>query len=78
MFGFSLGKLLVAALAILAVWYGFKLLSKEEESPEVAASKKNASVSADAEDLIKCEVCGAYVATATAQNCGGEGCPYPV
>ena len=78
MFGFSLGKLLVAALAILAVWYGFKLLSKDEESPEVSASKKNTSVGTDAEDLVKCEVCGAYVATATAQNCGHEGCPYSV
>lgn len=80
MFGFSLGKLLVTAVAILAVWYGFKLLSKEGEGPKVAESKKkkSAKVSADAEDLVECKVCGAYVATATAQDCGREGCPYPV
>lgn len=78
MFGFSFAKLLLTAVVVLAVWYGFKLMSKNDEGPAVADKKKKtkANIRSDAEDLVECAVCGAYVAPATAKACGREGCPY--
>ena len=90
MFGFSITKLLVTAILMMAVWYGFKLISKgdQAEDPKVAdksSSSRSANkppvpvknVETDAEDLVQCAVCKSYVAANGARDCGTKNCPYP-
>lgn len=79
MFGFSIGKLLVTAIAILVVWYGFKLLTDDgkREQPRVRRrSKRAAPARPVAEDMVQCRVCAAYVSATMPNDCGREGCPY--
>ena len=83
MLGFSLGKLLVLFFAILLVWYGFKYVSKVGEVASARVAKKADGAKAEpanaieAEDMVKCTVCGAFVAATGATACDKEACPYP-
>ena len=80
MFGFSLGKLLVTVVAVLVVWYGFKYMTRLGGARAAKVAAKEASTSSkrvEAEDLVECRVCGSFVASATAGDCGQGGCPYP-
>lgn len=85
MFGLSLPKLLVLAIVLGAVWYGFKYLQARDRALARAAAdaavareratrppQRSASVAAD---LVKCPACGTYVAP-DARACGRAGCPY--
>lgn len=76
MFGFSFTKLVVLALLIAAVWYGFKWYGRVQKT-----TKKDtvdaASNTARGVDTEACPVCGMYVPTASATDCGKAGCPYP-
>jgi ribosomal protein L32 len=82
-FGFSLGKILVLVLIIVAVWRGFKLLERFRERGERPAPKKAARKGAresskasgpSAVDLVRCPTCGAY--TSPGQVCDrGRACP---
>ena len=82
MLGFSIGKLLLTAIMILAVWYGFKLIAKDERVDEPRVAEKQAKktpskkmdVEAEAEDLVECKTCGSYVAAKGAKKCGREDC----
>lgn len=79
MFGFSLAKLVVAAILIFAVWYGFKMMNRIGEARSEALprqGKGKVSPRADVEDLTECRRCGAFVA-ANAKACGRGDCPYP-
>lgn len=83
MLGFSIGKLLVTAVAILLVWYGFKYMGRMGEvRPDKVASKssrakKKKESTAEVEDLVECAVCGAFVSATGAAGCGRDDCPYP-
>ena len=91
MFGFGLQKLLVLAMLIGAVWYGFKYFSRFDESRkkvEKAARKVAQKVAGRtpepapeaepvAQDMERCETCGDFVAVAGVTACGREACPYP-
>jgi len=86
MFGFSLTKLLFTAFAIAVVWYGFKWMGRvQEQRIQRARAKPSQSPGAaspppgaeEAEEMIKCPVCEAYVTARGAVSCGREGCPYP-
>ncbi len=91
MFGFSLGKLIVLALVVAAVWYGFKAYARMQRIDEGgrkpgertmadrlrrAAQSKSAPEPEPIEDTEKCPTCGVYVAIDTAKNCGKPDCPY--
>jgi hypothetical protein len=82
MFGLSFGKLVVLAVIILVVWYGFKYVSRVEEVKRAlrrAAEEKQpqpARRAPAAEDLVKCAGCGAYVAAQGAAPCGRGECPW--
>lgn len=89
MLGFSLQKLLVLAGLILAVWYGFRFVSRLQEArsgeprvragggPSKADKKgRKAPERAAAEDMVKCQVCQAYVPARGASSCGRADCPY--
>ncbi|HLW28717.1 MAG TPA: hypothetical protein VKY54_13370 [Kiloniellales bacterium] len=84
MLGFpSLTKLLVLAAIVLAVWYGFKLIGRldaqrklQAKQQERAAAAGRATAVPDAEEMIACAACGAYVPARLAGNCGRADCPY--
>jgi len=91
MFGFGLQKLLVLAMLIGAVWYGFKYFSrfyesrkKVEKVPRKAAQKAAGKAAEPApedepvaQDMERCETCGDFVAVDGVTACGREACPYP-
>ncbi len=84
MLGLSLGKLLVLAILIGVVWYGFKYAARVEAirrslREEIARRQQATGPRAPRptiEDLSKCQVCGAFVAAESATNCGKAGCPW--
>ena len=75
---FSLPKLVVLGLIVLAVIYGFKLAgtlkerqAKRESAPEPTAQKKRERERErlEVEDLVQCPKCGAYVAAGGEHEC---------
>ena len=81
--GLSLGKLLVLIAIVLVVWYSFKYTKRVEAvrralRHEMAARQARArpqrAQTLPAEDLVKCDRCGAYVAVRSAA-CGRPDCP---
>ncbi len=89
MFGFSLYKLLVLAAILGAVWYAFKFIGRldqrrkralktrcEGANGETAGGVAARGGATQAEDMVQCPVCQAYVAARGAGNCGREDCPY--
>ncbi|CCQ73641.1 Conserved protein of unknown function [Magnetospira sp. QH-2] len=82
MFGFSFPKLLFTALAIAAVWYGFKYITRLQErrdqAPKVRRGKQTGPArEASVEDMIQCEICGDFLSGARPRSCGRKDCPYP-
>ena len=90
MFGFSLQKLLLLAAIIAAVWYGFKFVGRLQDARDAQAGKparkprwpgkrrketKAAGGEGEAEDMVQCPVCQAYVPARSAQSCGRADCP---
>lgn len=76
---FSLPKLLVLALVILAVWYGIKWVSRANRLRAEQArpvGRRAAAGAARSEEMEKCRVCGVYVAPASASACGRPDCPF--
>ncbi len=72
---FSLPKLLVLAGIILAVIYGFKLfasISRRREAGDQPARPRATRQKRDqvqAEDLVPCPNCGAYVSSGAEHDC---------
>ena len=75
MFGF--GKILVLAVIIAVVWYGFKfvgrLQAKRQEELKNAGREGN---SKDAGDMVKCPQCAAFVVAGGTAKCSKSECPY--
>ena len=91
MLGFSIQKLLFTVAVLLAVWYGFKWVGRmkvirEKEAKERlrrgtgdsggGGSADASSASGDAEEMVECAVCGAFVAAQGSKDCGKDNCPY--
>ncbi len=90
MFGFSLQKLIVLVAVVAAVWYGFKFVSRLQDARRADAvgregagkKPKNADRDTgnpgriDAEDMVQCPNCEAYVSGRGATKCGRPDCPY--
>jgi len=89
MLGLSLGKLLLLAVLITIVWYGFKYAARVEavkQSLRAEALRRRQAgndgrggmrpTARPVEDLVKCRQCGAFVAAQGAANCGKRGCPW--
>lgn len=89
MFGISVGKLLLLALLVAAVWFGIRYLQGLGRDRETDALRKpapgpaprkpdtaarDAQPAGGAEDLIKCPACATYVAR-NAPACGRADCP---
>ena len=88
MFGIGFSKLVLLVLVILAIWYGFKYAARLEEVRQAlrrarAAAERGAAQATggprqklQAEDMVKCRSCGAYVAAHGAGKCGRPDCPW--
>jgi len=88
MFGFSLQKLIVLIAIVAAVWYGFKWVSRLQAARDAELKAKGtraakprkpgrrSPASDDAEDMVQCPVCRAYVQARGASSCGRSDCPY--
>jgi hypothetical protein len=81
MFGLSPGKLLVLAIVAAIVWYGWKYAKRVEAvrralNEELQRRRGGGAGNLPAEDLVKCETCGAYV-PGSAKACGRTDCPRP-
>ncbi|WP_431855450.1 hypothetical protein [Azospirillum sp.] len=87
----SFSKLLLLALVIGAVWYGWRWFQRvdavrrdqlrRQAAPQPQPRRDSPAASAgptamDAEDMEKCPECGAWVAPRSATSCGRAGCPY--
>jgi hypothetical protein len=72
---FEFPKLVVMILVFAAVWIGYRWLNgpARELPRRRTAPRRRAN---QAEDLVACGVCGAYVATRAA-GCGRPDCPQP-
>jgi len=77
MFGIpSLGKILVVAAILGAVWLGFRMLNRLERSRQESAAAKPAArptarKEASVNDLVECGNCHAFVpAVARCSQCG--------
>ncbi len=90
MFGFSLQKLMVLVAVIAAVWYGFKFIGRLQDAREVEQKlrpggcrqpkarwrRAKQPAAPEAEDMVECPVCQAYVPARGASRCERPGCPY--
>lgn len=88
----SFPKLLLLALVIAAVWFGWRWFQRVEAVRRDQLRRQAAARPAphrdsppatdaaprtvDAEDMEKCPECGAWVAPRSATGCGRGGCPY--
>ena len=82
MFGFSLAKLVLLGLIVAVLWLGFRYMSRVDmirRSLREELERRHRSTGApakEAEDLVKCSRCGAYVAARSASACGRPDCPW--
>jgi hypothetical protein len=84
MFGLNLGKLILLAIIIVVVWYGYRYMQRieavrrafREELTRRQQAAGRPSQPAQAEDLVKCGTCGAYVPSRHASACGRPDCPW--
>jgi len=91
MFGFSLQKLVVLVAIVVAIWYGFKLLTRLQEARKADAALRQTPGSrargprsgsasgggrGHAEDMVQCPTCQAFVPARGAKTCGRADCPY--
>jgi hypothetical protein len=84
MLGFSFGKILVLAIAVAAVWFGFRYFTalgqavrqRQEagNSPRRKTARQPAAL--DAEEMTACPRCGTYVSAAKPSACSRVDCPY--
>jgi hypothetical protein len=75
----SLPKLILIALVVFAVWYAVRWLNRPPGRPtraRQASPRPEAARRVEAEDLVACPTCGAYVAQ-SARSCGKAACPRP-
>jgi uncharacterized protein len=94
MFGMSFGKLLLLAILILIVWYGFKYAARVEAVKQnlraealrhrqggnggSGGARERTPAARPVEDLVKCQRCGAFVSSVGTANCGKPQCPWGV
>ena len=82
MFGLSITKILFTAIVVFLVWNGFKWYARlQDDRAEKKAGdgdvKSAGNAAIDAEEMVKCVVCGTFVASNGAASCGKDDCPYP-
>lgn len=79
MFGFSFGKVLLLAVVIAGVWYGWRWLQRVQavSRDEELKQAQDRARTIGGEDMVKCPACETYLSPRTARACGRAACPYP-
>ena len=80
MLGFSVTKLLVLVLIVAVIWYGFKWVGKLDRERKAAIRRREEAdrrPSPDAQDMVRCDVCGSFVQAQGARKCDRPDCPFP-
>jgi len=78
----SLPKLLLIVLVAFAVWYVARAFNRTRSrvptsgGPARETQRPQAQPVIEAEDLVSCRGCGAYIAM-SARHCGRMNCPQP-
>ena len=74
---FSFGKIMVLAVIIVAVWYGFKCVGRLQANrqKELKDAGRESNMK-DADDMVKCPQCAAFVVAGGAAKCSKSECPY--
>ena len=81
MFGFSLTKLVFTIIAVVVVWQGFKWLGRMNDisvgrnDAAKKTEKNSTNAKANVEEMVKCDVCGTFVAP-DVKSCGKDDCPF--
>ena len=77
MFGLGIREILVTAIVVAAVWYGFKIVTRDKTLKKPDDGKNVAGVAdPGAVEMQACHVCGVYVVPGSS-DCGTAECPYP-
>lgn len=83
MFGLGFPKLVLLAIIVVVVWYGYRYIQRIEAvrralRDELLRRQQTARPSrpVEAEDLVKCATCGSYVPSHHATACGRPDCPW--
>ena len=74
MFGFSVLKILFTIAVVIIVWQGFKWLNQrkeviQERAEKVTRKDKQSQGQSQAEDMVQCPDCGAYVPKGSSHRC---------
>ncbi|MEK7244644.1 MAG: hypothetical protein AAB223_01340 [Pseudomonadota bacterium] len=92
MFGLSLTKILLTIFVIVAVWYGWRFFTRYQALKAARAravppvggqqtgsprAPTGAQTSVEAEDMVECRTCGAFIALSRRVACGRKDCPFP-
>lgn len=75
----SFSKLLVLAIIVAAVWFGFRLIGRLDKARKEAARQPQgvkAKARPSVEETVRCRVCDAFVPARGATSCGRADCPY--
>lgn len=84
MFGLpSIGKLMVLAAILGAVWYGFKMVGRMQQSRDAQNRQKKAESNGSSKpvkdqgdgalDMVQCPACKAYIPPDSKCHCGAQG-----
>ena len=77
MVGLGIRELILTAIVMAVVWYGFKKVAREKTAKKPGGGETVArDFNPGAVEMQACPVCGVYVATGSS-DCGTAGCPYP-
>jgi uncharacterized protein len=83
MLGFSFSKILVLAIAVAAVWFGFRYFTglgqaarERQAAGETSQRRARRPAALEAEEMTACSRCGTYVSAAKPSACSRADCPY--
>jgi hypothetical protein len=76
MFGFGIGKLIVLAAIVAAVWYGYKFVNRLDQKRKREAAESKSQNTETIDKMVKCSSCGTYAVDTGAAQCGECGSPY--
>lgn len=80
MFGLTLSKLVLIAVVIFVIWYGFRLMNRMGQAgAERARERLKEAVRTPPDsvaDMQRCPACGDFVVPNLASACGKDLCPY--
>jgi hypothetical protein len=72
----GLPELFLILVVVFAAWHVVKAFNKMQTPPPRRTQRPATRPMIEAEDLVSCRGCGAYIAS-SARHCGRANCPQP-